>query len=351
MKLLHIISSLEIGGAQRLLADLLPIQIQHGLEVDLLVNVQIENDFTEKIKEFGINIMSLDSNDIYSVSNIIKLRRIIRSYDVVHVHLFPSLYWAAIASVGLKVKMIYTEHSTSNRRREKSYFRLIEKYIYKRYDRIISISRQTENALQQWLQSSDKRFVVIENGVDTRRFSAICRPVVPKSLIMVSRFAASKDQETLIRSMKYLDKDVVLHLVGDGDNLEYCRSIAKNEGVSDRVMFLGARSDIAELISEAYIGIQSSNWEGFGLTAVEIMAAGKPVIVSDVDGLKQVVEGAGEIFHKGNARELALKISHLLEDKSYYEAIAANCKCRAACYDIELMAGKYENIYYELMKG
>ncbi|WP_304957265.1 glycosyltransferase family 4 protein [Bacteroides caecimuris] len=348
MKLLHIISSLEIGGAQRLLADLLPIQIKHGLDVDLLVNAQVDNEFNEKIKRAGINIISLDSHNIYSLSNIIRLRKIISSYDIVHVHLFPSLYWAAIASAGLKVKMVYTEHSTSNRRREKTYFRPIEKLIYKRYDRIISISRQTESALQQWLQSSDKRFVVIENGVDIGRFSAICRPVIPKSLIMVSRFAASKDQETLIRSMKYLDKDIVLHLVGDGDNLEHCRSIAKNEGVSDRVMFLGARSDVAELITEAYIGIQSSNWEGFGLTAVEIMAAGKPVVVSDVDGLKQVVEGAGEIFHKGDARELALKISRLLEDKSYYEATAANCKRRSACYDIELMAGKYENLYYEL---
>lgn len=351
MKLLHIISSLEIGGAQRLLSDLLPIQIQHGLEVDLLVNVQIENEFTEKIKRAGINIISLDSNDIYRLSNIIKLRKIIRLYDVVHVHLFPSLYWAAIASVGIKVKMVYTEHSTSNRRREKSYFRPIEKLIYKRYDRIISISRQTESALQQWLQSSDKRFVVIENGVDTRRLSALRRPVVPKSLIMVSRFAASKDQETLIRSMKYLDKDIVLNLVGDGDNLDYCRSIAKSEGVSDRVMFLGARSDVAELIAEAYIGIQSSNWEGFGLTAVEIMAAGKPVIASDVDGLKQVVEGAGEIFHRGDVDELALKISRLLKDKSYYETSVARCKGRAALYDIAVMSEKYENLYYELVEG
>ncbi len=349
MKLLHIISSLEIGGAQRLLADLLPIQRQKGFEVELLVSTQVENVFAEKIKRAGINIISLDCNNIYSISNIIRLRKIIKSYDIVHVHLFPSLYWTAIASIGLKVKIVYTEHSTSNRRREKSYFRPIEKLMYKQYDKIISISSQTENALQKWLQSSDKRFVVIENGIDISSFSAVRRPVIPKSLIMVSRFAASKDQETLIRSMKYLDKDIVLQLVGDGDNLEYCRSIAKNEGVSDRVMFLGTRSDVAELIAEAYIGIQSSKWEGFGLTAVEIMAAGKPIIVSDVDGLKQVVEGAGEIFHKGDARELALKISRLLEDKSYYEATAAKCKCRAACYDIELMAGKYENLYYELM--
>ena len=55
--MLHVISSLEIGGAQRLLADLLPIQIKHGLDVDLLVNAQVDNEFNEKIKRAGINII------------------------------------------------------------------------------------------------------------------------------------------------------------------------------------------------------------------------------------------------------------------------------------------------------
>lgn len=348
MKVLHVISSLEIGGAQRLLSDLLPIQKQQGLDVELLLNVRVGNEFTRKIQDAGIRISSLDI-PVYSVTNISRLRNLIKRYDVVHVHLFPSIYWVAIAAIGLKVKLVYTEHSTSNRRREKNCFRPIEKYIYRQYDRIISISQQVQEALQGWLQSKDNRFVVINNGVDVNRFALLRRPIIPKSLIMVSRFVASKDQETLIRAMKFVDAGAVLRLVGDGENLEYCKTIAEEVGVSDRVEFLGARSDIAELIAESCVGIQSSNWEGFGLTAVEIMAAGKPVIVSDVEGLRQVVEGAGIIFNRGNVEELANRISHLLADDEYYKNVAHACQQRALVYDISVMAESYKSVYYSLI--
>jgi glycosyltransferase involved in cell wall biosynthesis len=179
MKLLHIISSLEIGGAQRLLSDLLPLQKQQGLDVELLVNVKDENDFTTKIQESGVKIISLEEPNLYSLSNVIRLRKIIKGYDVVHVHLFPSVYWAALASIGLKVKLVYTEHSTSNRRRKKPLLRPIEKFVYRQYNKIISISQQTQDALQQWVQSTDSRFVVINNGVDVRRFSSVQRFVIP----------------------------------------------------------------------------------------------------------------------------------------------------------------------------
>ena len=348
MKLLHIISSLEIGGAQRLLSDLLPLQKQQGLDVELLVNVKDENDFTTKIQESGVKIISLEEPNLYSLSNVIRLRKIIKGYDVVHVHLFPSVYWAALASIGLKVKLVYTEHSTSNRRRKKPLLRPIEKFVYRQYNKIISISQQTQDALQQWVQSTDSRFVVINNGVDVRRFSSVQRFVIPKSLIMVSRFVESKDQETLIRAMKFVDEAAVLRLVGSGANLEHCKNVAVAVGVSDRVEFLGERSDIAELIAESYIGVQSSVWEGFGLTAVELMAAGKPVIASDVDGLKQVVEGVGVIFRKGDAEELASKISYLLENECYYESVSNACKQRALAYDIQVMARKYSMEYWDL---
>ena len=349
MKLLHIISSLEVGGAQRLLSDLVPIQKHQGLDVEVLVNTRIDNDFTKKIQDAGVKIISLDEPRIYSLSNIFRLRKIMKNYDVVHVHLFPSVYLVAVASIGLKTKLVYTEHSTSNRRREKAYFRPVEKFVYRRYKRVISISQQTQDALQSWLQSKDDRFVVINNGVDTKSFSALSRPVLPKSLIMVSRFAASKDQETLIRAMRLVDSEAVLRLVGDGENLEHCKGVAEKEGVADRVHFLGTRSDIAELIAESYIGVQSSNWEGFGLTAVELMAAGKPVVASDVDGLKQVVEGAGLIFRKGDAEELACHITRLLDDSSYYDTVAENCRNRAPLYDISVMAGYYKNVYSSLI--
>lgn len=350
MKVLHVISSLEIGGAQRLLSDILPIQKQQGIDVTLLVLKTEDNAFSRKVAEPGVPIISLDVKSFRNPFLAVKIRSIIKDYDVVHAHLVHSLYLCSLAARGLKTKLVYTEHSTSNNRRGKSYVRPIEKFIYGRYAKLISISQQTQDALQEWLQSKDERFVVINNGVDTKAFSSIHRDVIQKSLIMVSRFASSKDQETVIRAMKLIDKEAILCLVGDGENLEHCKQIARECGVENRVQFQGARADVGDLIAESYIGIQSSNWEGFGLTAVEIMACGKPVIATDVDGLKQVVKGAGELFPVGDFETLAKIINKIIADKALYDKMSMASKERAAMYDISATARKYIEVYKSIMR-
>lgn len=346
MRILHVITSLEIGGAQRLLADLLPLQAATE-EVSLLVYERVGNDFEKSIEQAGITIISLDEHNFHNPGVVFRLRKLFKNYDLVHAHLFPTIYWVSLAARGLNIKLVYTEHSTSNSRRGKWYLKPVERFMYGRYDKIISISQQTQDALTSWLNQHDNRFVVVNNGVDTKRFSSVVAPVEHNSLIMVSRFASSKDQETVIRSMQYI-KNTTLRLVGDGPNRTHCENIAKELGLSERIKFLGSRSDVAEIVASSYIGIQSSLWEGFGLTAVELMAAGKPVLATNVDGLKQVVEGAGEIFQLGDAKELAAKINYLLNDKDYYCLVADRCKQRAKEYDISVMDMNYKSVYHAI---
>jgi glycosyltransferase involved in cell wall biosynthesis len=221
--------------------------------------------------------------------------------------------------------------------------------MYSRYNKIISISQETQEALTQWLGQYDSRFVVVNNGINIQKFSSLNVPVVPKSLIMVSRFATSKDQETVIRAMPEIDNEAILYFIGDGENKYHCEVLAKELGVSNRVYFLGSRSNVAELIASSYIGIQSSKWEGFGLTAVEIMACSKPIIATNVDGLKQVVEGAGEIFTLGSHSELAVIVNNLLRDKQYYQYIVDRCKERAKIYDISKTSEGYMKIYNTIL--
>ena len=353
MKILHIISSLEIGGAQRLLSDILPLMAK-GNEVTLLVNKNIDNDFSKKVREAGVKIVSMQCSDPYRLKNIFLLIKMMKGYDIVHVHLFPSLYWAALASLFTRVNLVYTEHSTSNRRRGKWYFRPIESLAYNRYKRIISISEQARDALVTWVgaPSTDKRYVVVNNGVNLAHFSAnATNNRSLKTLIMVSRFVASKDQMTVLRAMRLLPNDIQLILVGDGENLAACKAFAESQGLSDRVQFAGNQSDVSAWIAKADVGIQSSKWEGFGLTAVELMAAGKPVVATDVDGLRQVVEGAGLLFPVGDEECLAAMVTRLLDDESYYKQIVEKCSERARMYDIHVTVDKYLGIYNEIIGG
>ncbi len=352
MKILHIISSLEIGGAQRLLSEILPILAEHH-NVSLMVNNDVSNDFSRKIKDAGVDIIPCSCANLYNPFNIIQIAKLGRGFDIVHVHLFPSVYWAAFAVFIMPLNLIYTEHSTSNRRRGNRLFLPIERFVYSKYKRIISISQQTQDSLTTWLKTkpNDQRFVVVNNGVNLTTFQNIKNnKIYPYTLIMISRFAASKDHMTVIRAMKRLPSDIHTIFVGNGDNLDVCKKCVVDEGLIDRIHFVGEQSDIVSWIGKADIGVQSSNWEGFGLTAVELMAAGLPVVASNVEGLKQVVDGAGVLFNVGDDRTLAEIILKLKNDKAYYKQIADNCQIRATQYDIRKMTNSYVNIYNDLIK-
>jgi glycosyltransferase involved in cell wall biosynthesis len=126
-----------------------------------------------------------------------------------------------------------------------------------------------------------------------------------------------------------------------------CKKLAEEFNVSDRVIFLGMRSDIPALLKTADIVVLSSNYEGLSLSSVEGMASGNPFIASDVPGLQEVVGGAGLLFEAGNEKELASHILHLMEDKTYRDSIAAACEERAAQYDIQEMVEKHVALYKE----
>lgn len=355
MKILHVISSLEIGGAQRLLSELLPLLKEKGKNVSLLLLCEVDSDFEHIIRKSGIEIISLNVSNFYSPFIIFKLLKYFKQYDIIHAHLFPTLYWVAFAAKLTSKPIVYTEHSTSNRRRGKTYWRPIEKFIYDVYKKIISISPQTQSNLKLWLsaRSDDSKFIVIENGVNLDDYKNASKldeitglPGKNKIVLMVSRFNKSKDQETVIRCIPLVkDKSVHFVFVGDGPNRSFCENLVVSLNITSRVHFLGVRSDIPQLVARSYFGIQSSNWEGFGLTSVEFMAGRKPIIASNVDGLKQVVESAGFLFEAGDEKELSFLIDILLENKEVYRNVSQKCFERSKKYDINTMADRYIQLY------
>src|SRR5699024_501193 len=102
------------------------------------------------------------------------------------------------------------------------------------------------------------------------------------------------------------------------------------------------------LYSECDVVVQSSNWEGFGLTAVEGMACGKPVIASNVRGLSEIVRGYGILFEPLNSKELSEKIEVILSNEHIYREITNRCHERAKSFSLKLMAEKYLKTYESL---
>lgn len=359
MKLLHVISSLETGGAQKLVGDLLPvINSQPDIETRLIVFRKTGSPIEKTIIDKGIEIVSLECSP-KSPGALLKLLPHLRWADVVHAHLFPINYQMAIANILAGKPLVFTEHSTHNRRRDKKWLRPAEKWMYSRYAAVGCISKAVNDNLRKWIgqKTAGEKLHTIENGVDLSSFKDIQSISKEKlfgregtAVLMISRFVDAKDQPTLIKSIaKIDDKDVFAVLVGDGPRREEFEQLARDLGISDRVLFLGTRSDIPDIIGASDIGVQSSNWEGFGLTAVEMMAGGLPVIASDVEGLKQVVEDAGLLFPKGDDDLLAEAILSLLKNKDLYSLTSQSCRKKASAYSIERTAEVYIRLYRDLL--
>ncbi|MGY4687975.1 glycosyltransferase [Petrotoga sp. DB-2] len=366
MKILHIINSLGSGGAEKLIEDLLPLMNNtDGVKVDLLLLTDKNNMFDKSLTKYGIQIEIVPTNKIYNLLNIYYIRKYIKigQYDIVHVHLFPSFYWASFASKLIfknKPKFVLTEHSTHNARREKGYFRIIEKFVYSSYDKIIAISHQAQNNLIEWLKTkNNNRFIIIENGIDLKKFKE-AKPYLKceintkfdedtKLICMVGRFSEAKDQPTLIKAMKYIPSNVHLLLVGEGPLKEKNEGLVRQMKLEDRVHFLGFREDVPRILKTVDIVVLSSNWEGLPLSAVEGMAAGKPLIGSNVPGINEVIDNYGILFSKGNSEELANKINQLINDPLKYSEIAKKCQLRANSYNIEKMVVEYIEQYKILL--
>jgi hypothetical protein len=366
MKILHIINNLGSGGAEKLIEQSLPIMNKkENIETELLLLTKENNVFEKKIKDAGIKINVIGTNNIYNPLNIISIRKFIKNnnFDIIHAHLFPVIYWTSLAVKSLfnkKLKLFLTEHNTHNKRRNYFFFQPIEKFIYNEFDKVISISQKTETNLIEWLKlKKNEKFTVIENGIDTKKFN-IAKPYSKEKLVskcnddnifvtMVGRFSEQKDQKTLIKAINKVNKNVHLLLVGEGKFLDEHKEYVNNLGLKDRVHFLGFRNDIERILKTSDIVVLSSFWEGFGLAAVEGMAAGKPVIASDVSGLREVVEGAGLVFEQGNEKELADIINKLIKDDNYYNKIVKKCVKRADNYDLDKMVDSLVTTYKRLL--
>lgn len=229
--------------------------------------------------------------------------------------------------------------------------------MYSRYSKVICISDSTEQNLRNFIKDASNKICTILNGINITRYShatpvdksTITNHPERKVIAMVAGFRYQKDQETLIRALNNLPESYELWLVGDGERRSIIEQCIKDNKLEDRVLLLGIRSDIPSILKSVDVVVQSSYWEGFGLAAVEAMAAGKPVIASDVEGLAQVVEGAGLLFPLGDDKKLADIIKQLMEEQTYYQQVAANCMERAKMFDIQKMVDGYNKVYLDLV--
>ena len=337
MKILQVITSLEMGGAETLVVNLILRLQALGYTVDLCVFNGINTPLMQKLKRESphITIYTLGSG-VYNPFYILKLIKVMRGYDIVHTHNSSPQLFVAITNLFTHKKLVSTEHTTSNRKRDWKWYAPVESWMYQQYQHIICISTIAEMKLRKYM------------GGDWLNKTNSDR----NAILMVAGFRTAKDQGTIVKALNILDKEKFeVWFAGIGDRMDDVKQLVESLGITDNVRFLGLRTDIPNVLKAADFIVMSSHWEGLSLSNVEGMSAHKPFIASNVNGLREVTEGYGILFPHEDAGTLAKEINHLAEDENYYKEIAGRCFDRALQFDINKTVDGYEKVYQTLMSN
>ncbi len=357
MRILQVITSLQTGGAEKLIIDIVPRLRLMGHQVDVCLFNGEETPFKAELKKSGCQIYDLSYNSHYfSPIKLLKLWRILRNYDIVHSHNTAPQLFVAISSLLCHSILITTEHNTSNRRRKHKILKVADRWMYNRYNKIICISKQAEYNLREYLGLCRAEIITIFNGIDVESFLSAC----PDSklrvgdqkcvVVMVAAFREQKDQDTLVRAFSRLDRNVYeLWLVGEGARERKVKELVDKLGLKDSVRFWGRRSDIPTILHTADIVVMSSHYEGLSLSNIEGMSVGKPFIASDVDGLQEMTTGAGLLFPHQDDIALANLITHLHDDPAFSQKVAIACLEKAKQFDISEMVKSYSDVYHSAL--
>jgi glycosyltransferase involved in cell wall biosynthesis len=282
------------------------------------------------------------------------LARTVRPGDVVHAHLFPtSAYLVALRRAGLLrgTRLVFTEHSTANRRRGTRLGRLVDRAVYAEMDEVIAISEGTADALVNWMPDISGRIRVVHNGVPLRHGAVTFRrPNDRPRVVSLGNLRYTKNYGVALEAVALLrDLDFEYDIAGEGVDRPMLEAKIDALGLSHKVRLLGYVNDPYELLHTADVFFMPSIIEGFGLAAVEAMNASLPIVASAVPGLREVIGDTccGRLVDPRSPADMAGALRAVLTtDDAGREAMGRAAFARAQAFDENVMIEGYLSCYH-----
>ena len=284
-----------------------------------------------------------------------------KNLQIIHAHYAVPFAVAAILAKQivpeLNLKVVTTLHGTDVTLigKDRS-FRPIVKLALEQSDHVTVVSDYLKHTT---VKEFGGTFPVtrIHNFIDTSKYSRNLCPDNTFNVIHISNFRSVKRIEDVVRAFYRVaqkSEKARLIMVGDGPDCNSAVNLADELGIADKVSFRGIVDEVTEVLAEAHLLLLPSSSESFGLVALEAMAAGLPVVASDVGGLPEVVEHGvtGFLAGVGEVDLMADYILKLINDRDKYSGMAhASGKRAAALFSYEKIVPEYMSLYESLIEG
>lgn len=374
-KILYIIGSLDLGGAERHLALITPRLKKLGWQ-PLIYCISRRGVQSEQLERDGVTVIGPPWESSASQPLVLKWIQLLASSikffvillaqrpQIVHCVL-PLAYvlGAPLALIARVPKVVMSRRSLNFYQTQHPFFRHIELWLHTRVDAILGNSRAVHDQLIE-LEGCDERKVgIIYNGIDIAAIDRALPPPCPADtpqlrLIIVANLIPYKGHADLIEALggikDRLPEPWTLSCAGRDDGiLKRLQDQTRRLDLERQVQFLGERTDVAMLLKSADIGILCSHEEGFANVILEGMAAGLPMVVTDVGGNSEaVVDGeTGLIVSTRNPPALAEAILKLATNSEMRQRMGAMARRRVAeRFSIDACVGEYDKAYRRLIE-
>lgn len=360
MKITLIITGLEVGGGEKQVCDLADQFSLMGHTVQL-ISLTGNTILKPKCKQIELVELQLTKSPISLFFGLMKARKFINVFKphIFHSHMVHANIFSRLLKFLTKSRpLICTAHSTN----EGGHLRtLAYRYTDWLCNLNTNVSQEAVNVYLEKRTCKDDKIIPVVNGIDVNKYSFNSNFRIEKRgylglnnndflVLAVGRLCEAKDYPNLISAFQLLhQRNVKVRLViaGTGELEVRLKKMVENKGLTSHITFLGLCSEVEQFMSAADTFVMSSAWEGLPLVLLEAMACQRPVIATDVGGIKEVLANYGKIVEPNNSEALANAIEFFIST-SCYEREAIGVKARdyiVQNYSIQAIADEWLVIY------
>jgi L-malate glycosyltransferase len=368
LRVLWLIKGLGPGGAETLLSMIAEVRDRSAFEYEIAYLLPWKDAMVADLETKGIAVHCLNGTKEWNPRWALRLRRLLSAgrFDIVHVH---SPYVAGVARLVVRSiprsrrpKMVSTEHVPWWSYARPT--RILNALTFSLDDAHLTVTRATQASIPARLRR-DVRVVLHGVFVDRirrqRRFRDEVRAelgVLPEEVLVgtVANYRAQKGYPDLLRAAKrVIDQGLPARFVaiGQGPLEEDIRGLHRELDLGDRLILTGYRADATRILAGCDIFFLASLYEGLPVALMEALALGLPVVVTDVEGIREVVtDGVEAILAPPSRPEiLAEALETVIRQPEERERMARAAKTRASSFEIGIAARKVEQIYREVSYG
>jgi glycosyltransferase involved in cell wall biosynthesis len=362
IRVLHLINSMDPGGAENLLASQLPYFDYEKFDI-IIGNLYGSNSLINNSEKNEYKIADFSNNTKFSYLSFIKIFIYIlnNKIDIIHTHLVQSSLIGRFISLLIpSLKCITTRHYASESKSER-FINKIENITLKYSSVIVCISNYVRNFLLE-KKIPMRKMVTIYNGIDLAFFNKSSEIASSNKIIIgtIGRLSKQKGVDILLKSFKKIlaeyNENIELQIIGDGELKQELINFSNELGISQNVNFTGRISpkDVRKLLNRWEIFVLASRWEAFGIVLIEAMAMEKAIVTTNAEAIPEIVENEkmGFVCDIDNSNEIAEKILLLLNNEEMRIQFGKRGKERVKeRFNIKKIVKEIEELYIKVVNN